>query len=581
MWEVFEVKRFILGLLIVGLAGGAFGWWWASRPLELRHPNFGADCSALTAEASVEARVECVRVWYGTNRKLETSETVDGELNVESGSGEDGEALRLGRADIWLPRLTEDGGSRKRGETPHIKGTPPEDATKLADYVFLTRITTTGRGQFSMTLQEAVDANGSDSALLFVHGFNVEFDAALVRAAQLSVDLSRAPTYDVGTPVLFSWPSVGKVSLEDYSGDRDRSLAAAPYLESFLDILTEDLEVSRINIVAHSMGNRILTKALEDYASDYLTRHDRDDLEFRIILVAADVERDIFDAANGVFDNLDANITIYTSDTDRALHVSTAITKDKRLGDTDKDKPYIRRDERYETVDATAITTELFGLGHSYYSDNPTILWDMMCTIGETDPQDRALEEATYAGLPDGDPYFRISTSVEPNYDECSVFRESFPLTAIDEAPLQAPTAPALERPAPPPPMASPQGVQKPDTRGLDPAPMPISATLLITDFNDTDLSPYTDVLQSAVNDGVISQITLFVHTDTVGTSQDNLVKSERLAQQLKNWLIRQGVELDRITATGMGEAELAIVTEDETPLAENNRIEVTITYAN
>ena len=99
-----------------------------------------------------------------------------------------------------------------------------------------------------------------------------------------------------------------------------------------------------------------------------------------------------------------------------------------RLGDTDTDKPYIRRAQNYQTIDATAVTTELFGIGHNYYSDNPTILWDMMCTIGETRPQDRALEIARYGGLPDGDEYYRVNASIVPSAQACSLRRTAFPV---------------------------------------------------------------------------------------------------------------------------------------------------------
>ena len=336
--------KWIFGILIVIGVGAAAAWWWFNRPLVIRHPAFGTDCQDLVSNSNLGAKVDCIRVWYGTSRKLETGDTTlaSDTTDVQSAGGESGDELRLGRADIWLPKLTEDGGSRTRGETPHVQGMVPEDADRLAEYVFLTRITTSGRETFTATLQDAIYYDDSDAILLFVHGFNVKFDEALVRTAQLSHDLSRNDAYDVGTPVLFSWPSAGEVSLETYQGDRDRSLGAAPYLEEFLDLLTEDIDAARINIIAHSMGNRVLTQALEDYARDYLERHDRDDLEFRILLVAADVERDVFAEANAAFDNLEANVTIYTSDTDRALHVSNIVNQKKRLGDTDKDKPFIR-----------------------------------------------------------------------------------------------------------------------------------------------------------------------------------------------------------------------------------------------
>ncbi len=573
--------KWILGILVIVGAAAVAALWWTNRPLVIRHPSFGTDCSQLVGEANLNSKVDCIRVWYGTNRRLTlddaqlTSDTAD----VDGAVGEDGGMLRLGRADVWLPKLVEQGGSRLLGETPHAKGAAPRDQDRLADYVFLTRITTTGKETFTSTLQDAVYSDGTDAVLLFVHGFNVEFDEALVRTAQLSNDLSRDDEFKVGVPVLYSWPSAGALSLEDYRGDRDRSLGAAPYLEEFLDLLTEDLDVERINIIAHSMGNRVLTQALEDYARDYLERHNRDDLEFRILLVAADVERDIFDAANGVFDNLDANVTIYTSDTDRALHVSTFVNEEgrKRLGDTDKNRPYIRQSQNYQTIDATAVTTELFGIGHNYYSDNPTILWDMMCTIGETAPDQRALELARFGDLPDGDPYYRINSALEPSEAACTLRRQAFPagrgavesdedLEAIEEDPVTARSLPA-------PPPIEPM---------LEPAFVPTLTQLYVTDYDDLDLTPYESLLEQAI-EGVdaFERVEIRAYSDTVGTDAENLERTERFAEAVKAWFVARGIEADLIIAEGFGEARLQIETEDEVDQPLNRVVEITVLQAN
>lgn len=576
--------RWIFGILVIVIASAIAAWWWFTRPLIIRHPEFGTDCSSLVAEANLNAKVDCVRVWYGTNRLLLTDDPAlaSDSKDVSEALGESGDQLRLGRADVWLPKLVEEGGNRERGETPHVQGNAPQDVDKLADYVFLTRITTNGRETFTATLQDAIYYDGTDSVLLFVHGFNVEFDEAVVRAAQLSNDLSRDARFDIGIPVLYSWPSAGALSLEDYQGDRARSLGAAPYLEAFLDILTTDLDVSRINIIAHSMGNRVLTKALEDYARDYLERNNRDDLEFRILLVAADVERDIFDAANGVFDNLDANVTIYTSDTDRALELSSYLNdnQQKRLGDTDTNRPYIRKAQNYQTIDATNVTTELFGIGHNYYSDNPTILWDMMCTIAETRPQDRALELARFGDLPDGDPYYRINSAIAPNTSACSLHRTAFPASGL---PLQQ----SDETEETPPPSAPTRSMPPPPVESVEEAPVveaqaaPIATTLYVASYDTVDLTPFQSILESALSDERdIAMINIRAHTDTVGTSEENITRSQAYADAVADWFNQQGVSRDRLSAQGIGESELAVETADEVPEALNRRIEIEIVYA-
>ena len=572
--------RWFLGILVILAAGAVAAWWWFNRPLIIRHPGFGTDCETLVSQANVNAKVDCVRVWYGTNRALSLGEPtgIADTIDVLEGGATNSGSLQLGRADVWLPKLTVDGGSRTRGETPHAQGAVPADTNKLADFVFLTRITPGGKESFTATLQDAIYYDGSDAILLFVHGFNVKFDEALVRTAQLSNDLSRNDAYDVGIPVLYSWPSAGEVSLETYQGDRDRSLNSAEHLETFLDLITEDIDVQRINIIAHSMGNRLLTKALEDYASDYLVQHDRDDLEFRILLVAADVERDVFDEANGVFDNLDANVTIYTSDTDRALHVSEIVNQKARLGDTDTDKPYIRTAQNYQTIDATAVTTELFGIGHNYYSDNPTILWDMMCTIGETRPQDRALELARYGGLPDGDEYYRVNASIEPSAQACSLRRTAFPISAEPSTGTNDPTegevAPGLSESSPPPPPPP-----EPEA-SIEAATAAEPVVLYILDYANVDLAPHAPRLRAILDDArEIQSITIRAYSDTAGTAEDNLRETAAYANAVRDWFVSEGVAPERLTALGLGEIELEIPTEDEVAQPLNRRIVIEVTY--
>lgn len=553
------------------------------------HPDFGQDCTALLTPATENA-VDCVRVFYGTNRTVKADGPMPGpeeERDTASVRPEDGQRLHLGRADVWLPKLIEEGGSRERGETPYLEGRMPDEDSELAKYVFLTRVTTSGRERFLVDLDDALIDQNSWSLLLFVHGFNTPFEDALIRSAQLSVDLSRREVFDVGVPVLFSWPSAGKVSLDHYNGDRDRSFAAAPYLEQFLDLLTDEADIERINIVAHSMGNRILTRALEDYAADYLERHGDKDLEFRIILVAADVDRDIFDATTGILDNLEANVTIYTSDSDRALQVSSLVNQAKRLGDTDGDKPYIRASDTYETVDATGVATELFGLGHNYYSSNPFILGDMLCAMAEANPDARALERRHYAGTPDGPEYYRVSAEVTPGSQDCSLFRDAFPLTSAAQAPDDRgrgmePEPMYETAPPPPPPAAAPSMPESAPMapRSLPPAgPETFSYTDHVEDRDTYDAFAISGELMLALNQGEPAAIYIDTYTDTVGSPEENLARTQAWAEAVRDVLVTLGASPEIITLTAHGEEDLAVSTEDEVDEPQNRRVEIRVEY--
>ncbi len=576
------MRTALFWLLVVVLVGGSIaGALFLLQPKpELHHPDFGTDCTDLLTPRTENA-VDCVRVFYGTNRDVKVDGNAPGpteEKNTKDVVAADAEALQLGRADIWLPKLIEEGGTRERGETPYLKGETPDDDEELAKYVFITRITAAGREHFFADMDDALVDSGSFSLLLFVHGFNTPFEDALVRSAQLSVDLSRRDVFDVGVPVLFSWPSAGKVSLDDYRGDRDLSLAAAPYLEEFLDLLTDNADIDRINIVAHSMGNRVLTQALEDYADNYLTRHPDSHLEFRIILVAADVDREIFDATTGILDNLKANVTIYTSDADRALQVSTLVNQKKRLGDTDGDKPYIRENEFYQTVDASSVATELFGLGHNYYSDNPFILGDILCAMSEANPEVRALERLHYAGTPDGLEYFRVNAAVEPGDEECSLFRDAFPLTDVSQAPDDERFEPMTL--PPPPPTPAPR-TSEPPTREMAPAPLaPRELTLYVSDRDSFDPASLAPEFMPAVNGGGIEAISISVHTDTVGSADVNMARTQSWGDQLKAYIANAaGISPDIITVEAMGDTNPAIATPDETDEPQNRRIILVIEY--
>jgi esterase/lipase superfamily enzyme len=587
------MRRWILVLFLLLVAGaGAGAAWFLLQPKPTKyHPDFGTDCSALLTPETANA-VDCVRVLFGTNREfiLEGNEPgLNQEADMKDVTARSAGRLQLGRADVWLPKLIEEGGSRDRGETPILEGPPPAAQSELAKYVFLTRITKAGTDAFLTHLDQALIDRNSDSVLLFVHGFNTPFDDALIRSAQLSVDLSRRGIFDVGAPMLFSWPSAGALSLDHYRGDQAQSLEAAPYLEEFLDLITDNADIKRINIVAHSMGNRILTKALESYAADYIERHGRDDLEFRIILVAADVDRDIFEATTGVLDNLKANVTIYTSDADRALHVSEIVNSKLRLGDTNGDKPFIRADPYYETVDATGIATELFGLGHNYYSDNPFILGDILCALAEANPELRALERRRYASTPDGLEYFRVNAAKAPVEQDCSLYRDAYPLVSVDDVPVQPESTRTRAGTGAPPPMDEPPAASGGEEAVPPPPPPPpppaamapeFFYTIQVTDRDAVRFEEFEPMLQAAISRGDISEVIIRAHTDSVGSREDNLALSQQWANDLRDWIAARGVPLSVISAEGFGEDQPVEPVADGTPSALNQRIDIEIRFA-
>lgn len=133
--------------------------------------------------------------------------------------------------------------ARKVGSVERPKGSRPDPAC-----YFTARSITAydGLATFSDHVRDAAEGDGG-RALVFVHGYNTPFDAAVYRATQIVHDAG----YD-GAPILFTWPSGGR-AVDYVFYDRDSANAARDALEQLLRSLAKS-GVRRIDIVAHSMG---------------------------------------------------------------------------------------------------------------------------------------------------------------------------------------------------------------------------------------------------------------------------------------------------------------------------------------
>ncbi|WP_122815444.1 alpha/beta fold hydrolase, partial [Pseudomonas viridiflava] len=100
-------------------------------------------------------------------------------------------------------------------------------------------------------LAKCSETSTSHEGLLFIHGYNVSIDAALWRSAQLCHDL-KFP----GLMLCFSWASLG--STTGYPADEATVDWSAAHLKEYLTNVTENLGLTSLHIVAHSMGNRAL-----------------------------------------------------------------------------------------------------------------------------------------------------------------------------------------------------------------------------------------------------------------------------------------------------------------------------------
>jgi len=222
-------------------------------------------------------------------------------------------------------------------------------------------VETLAQSEFQKELERDATRDGRRDVLVFMHGYNVSFEEAAMRAAQVS--------YDLGFPgivVLFSWPSLAKVL--GYLADGDRAQTSGKSLASLLGLLSGG-PWQHVHLMAHSMGNRVLLSGLAD--------NDAPDLPIgQIVMVAADVYQGQFQLHQPKIANIGQLLTSYVSSTDRALFVSRFLHQAGRIGYAGN-KPFVS--QGMDTVDATSINTSFLGLGlgHSYFSDKRPMLTDL------------------------------------------------------------------------------------------------------------------------------------------------------------------------------------------------------------
>jgi esterase/lipase superfamily enzyme len=178
-------------------------------------------------------------------------------------------------------------------------------------------------------LIQAVRAPKAAPPVIFVHGYNYNFQESLYRLAQLKTD-SRID----GIPIVFSWPS--HAALPAYVADKE----SATYSRDALVKLMADLATARngeVDVFAHSMGGWLTIEALRQ-----LKLEGRDDVldHLRVIMAAPDIDEDVFTAQLEVIGRMKIPILILVAADDRALRVSSILgAGTQRVGALDARNP--------------------------------------------------------------------------------------------------------------------------------------------------------------------------------------------------------------------------------------------------
>ncbi|VIO69549.1 hypothetical protein CI1B_27550 [Bradyrhizobium ivorense] len=231
-------------------------------------------------------------------------------------------------------------------------------------------------------------ANPADSLMLFVHGYNVAFPDAAFKAAQIAFDANYK-----GRVMMYSWPSKG--GLLDYDYDRESALYAPDGLFDLLQLIKKEGKVSRIIVIAHSLGSEVVLAALQQAALSQTTLGVTE-----LIFAAPDVDRDLYlERANQIKSAAGA-VTLYASSTDRALLASMKKAQSKsRMGLVTGKGPTLV--PGIETIDVSAIGSDMFALNHSTYSTSRAVLDDIGRIISSTAHLKPPQRTPTLRSMPD------------------------------------------------------------------------------------------------------------------------------------------------------------------------------------
>lgn len=238
------------------------------------------------------------------------------------------------------------------------------------------------------SLQELM--TNSCDVLIYIHGFNVNWEEAVAAAMALQITLNQPinieePLHEIAV-VLFTWPSDGSaVPIYSYKSDRtDAEFSGSSFgrgLLKFRDFLVKlpsrkksqsikhvgELKCKReVHLLCHSMGNYVLQNTIERMLEfNHGLRLPR--LFDHIFMCSPDVDDNVLEKNQplGSLAETARNISVYHNSGDVAMYVSDFTKQNPdRLGLNGADNPS-RLNQKIHQIDCSDIVSGF--VEHSYY----------------------------------------------------------------------------------------------------------------------------------------------------------------------------------------------------------------------
>lgn len=241
-----------------------------------------------------------------------------------------------------------------------------------------TRIT---EQSFSDEIRRRLALAPKPEVVLFIHGYNNEFEDAALTLAELWHFLGREHV-----PILYTWPA-GRGGATGYNYDRESGEFTVYHLKSLIRSLIGNPEIKRIHMIAHSRGTDVLSTAIRELAlvaraagetaSDTLRNTN-------LVFAAPDLDLDVV-SQRIVAEQLGReakSITVYTSGEDKAIGLAEwlfkSVARIGRLGVEDLQAYDLDAMEKIEGMSFIDLRESMGGTGHGYFHSDPAASSDLI-----------------------------------------------------------------------------------------------------------------------------------------------------------------------------------------------------------
>ncbi|MHC4940334.1 MAG: alpha/beta hydrolase [Planctomycetota bacterium] len=273
-----------------------------------------------------------VKLAYGTGRA-----DYDNEWGCETG--------------VATVNVPED---REEGEIPR----PAFGLPDPAEHFLVAGVEVLDTAEFRRRITARAGMSERKDAMLFVHGYNNTFNDALFRAAQIAHDLRYR-----GAPMLFSWPSKG--DFLRYSHDEAEVTPASRALGRVIAGLQKTEGIEHLYVVAHSMGCRVLGRAMQ-----WMRSQGANEQLDVIVLAAPDIDEKAYrEVIAPEMKKRTQRPTLYVSRNDGALKASYGFHGYRRAGDAAPTPIVV---DGIDTIDVSRISAD-----HSYIGSNHRVMSDL------------------------------------------------------------------------------------------------------------------------------------------------------------------------------------------------------------